>query len=66
MTHAGPIEYFGEPIKNHKRGWHSSRRRAGLDESVTPHVMRHTCATWLLQKGVPTWEVAGYLALLKR
>lgn len=61
MTFARPIEYYGEPIRNFRHGWHSARSRAGLDESVTPHVMRHTCATWLLQKGVPSWEVAGYL-----
>jgi integrase len=56
-----PIEYYGEPVASIKHGWHSARVRAGLDDSVTPHVLRHTCATWLLQRGVPTWEVAGYL-----
>jgi integrase len=61
LTFARPIEYYGEPIQNFKHSWHSARSRAGLDDSVTPHVLRHTCATWLLQKGVPTWEVAGYL-----
>ncbi len=35
----------------------------GLDDAVTPHVLRHTCATWLVQSGVPLWEVAGYLGM---
>ena len=61
MTFARPVEYSGEPIANFKHGWHSARLRAGLDDSVTPHVLRHTCATWLLQRGVASWEVAGYL-----
>jgi integrase len=60
-TFTRPIEYYGKPIQDLKHSWHSARVRAGLDDSVTPHVLRHTCATWLLQKGVPTWEVAGYL-----
>ena len=37
--------------------------RAGLDRSVTPHVLRHTCATWLMQRGRPAWEVAGFLGM---
>lgn len=44
-----------------KRGFQSACRRAGLSK-VTPHTLKHTCATWLMQRGVPTWEVAGYLA----
>jgi integrase len=28
---------------------------------VTPHVLRHTCATWALWKGKTIWEVAGLI-----
>lgn len=28
---------------------------------VTPHLLKHTCATLLLQTGVSTWDVAGVL-----
>jgi hypothetical protein len=28
---------------------------------VTPH--RHTAATWLMQRGVPVWEAAGFLGM---
>jgi integrase len=37
-------------------------KRAEL-EDVTPHTLRHTAATWLMQAGVPLWEVAGFLSM---
>ena len=30
---------------------------------VTPHTLRHTAATWLMQNGVPIWEAAGFLGM---
>jgi hypothetical protein len=30
---------------------------------VTPHTLRHTAATWLMQRGVPIWQAAGYLGM---
>lgn len=51
----------GLRLRDVKRGFASACRRAGL-VGVTPHTLKHTCATWLCQKGVPTWEVAGFLA----
>lgn len=50
----------GKRLKDIKRGFASACARAGLDD-VTPHTLRHTCATWLMQRGVPLWEAAGYL-----
>jgi integrase len=52
----------GEPIKNIKKGFAAACARAGL-EDVTPHVLRHTAATWLMQRGIPIWEAAGFLAM---
>jgi integrase len=34
--------------------------RAGL-LNVTPHTLRHTCGTWMAQKGVPLWQIGGWL-----
>jgi integrase len=31
--------------------------------SRTPHTLRHTAATWLMQRGVPIWEAAGFLGM---
>ena len=38
-------------------------RAVGLGADVTPHVLRHTCATWLMQKGVNLWDAAGFLGM---
>lgn len=38
-------------------GW--ACKEAGV-EGVTPHTLRHTGITWLVQRGVPLWEVAGF------
>ena len=32
-----------------------------LGPEVTPHVLKHTCATLMLQNRVSTWDVAGVL-----
>lgn len=54
------IEYAGQPIKAVKRGFKRAVERAGLDK-VTPHVLRHTAATWMAEAGVPMTEIAAYL-----
>jgi len=56
------ISYAGRPVKDIKKGFAAACEVAGL-EGVTPHVLRHTCATWLMQRGVSTWEAAGYLGM---
>lgn len=35
-------------------------RLAGVG-GVTPHVFRHTAATWMARRGVPLWQIAGVL-----
>jgi integrase len=52
----------GARLDDVKRGFASACHRANLAE-VTPHVLRHTCATWLMQRGVPMWEAAGFLGM---
>lgn len=44
-----------------RRSWRSACKEAGLGVDVTPHTLRHTAVTWRLQRGVPIWEVAGYV-----
>jgi integrase len=54
------IAYDGDRILRIRRAFSGACRRAGL-EGVTPHVLRHTCGTWLAQKGVDLWTIAGWL-----
>jgi integrase len=59
ITVVGPVEYAGRLIAKERKGWDRARELAGIE--VTPHTLKHTCITWMLQKGVPTWEVAGFV-----
>jgi hypothetical protein len=34
-----------------------------MGQGHTPHTLRHTAATWLMQRGVPIWQAAGYLGM---
>ena len=55
----------GVRIRDIKRGFASACQRARLNH-VTPHVLRHTCATWLMQRGVTLWDAAGFLGMTLR
>lgn len=61
VTHV--IHYDGQPIKSVKRSWAQAVKRAGLSDDVTPHCLRRTRATWLMQAGVDMWEAAGHLGM---
>lgn len=62
----------GRQIKDIGGGWYGDRKkpgngsfgnackRADLDD-VTPHTMRHTCGTWMAQKGVSLFHIGGWL-----
>jgi integrase len=52
----------GHRLRDIKRGFATACRKARL-ENVSPHVLRHTCATWLMQKGVRIWDAAGFLGM---
>jgi integrase len=58
------LHHGGEPIAGKIRtGFEGCVRDAGLPEEITPHWMRHTAATWLMEAGVDMWEAAGYLGM---
>ncbi len=46
-----------------RRGFRQIAADAGLPPDVTPHWMRHTCATWLMDAGVPIWEAAAFTGM---
>lgn len=60
------VEWQEEPVKSIKVGWKRAVTLAGLEGSVVPHTLRHTAATWLMQRGVNTWEAAGFLGMSEK
>lgn len=57
------VRWRGKPLVKERRAWALTVKAAGLGDDVTPHVLRHTCATWALQTGVGAWDVAGLLGM---
>ncbi len=56
------IHDSGKPVRDPKKAFAAACRRAGL-VGVSPHVMRHTRATWGMQRGANKWELAGFLGM---
>jgi integrase len=56
------VEWNGKPVKDCDKAFRANAYAAGLPE-VTPHVLRHTAATWLMQLRTPKWDAAGYLGM---
>lgn len=59
------VEWNGKPVKRINKGFRHARRLAGLGTDVTPHTLRHTCATWLAQRRVPIHEICGFLGMTR-
>lgn len=54
------VEFRGERVRHIKTGFAAACRRAGI-AGVTPHVLRHSGATWMAEEGVPLREIAKML-----
>jgi integrase len=59
------IEWNGSRVVKINKAFRSACRLAGLSNEVVPHTLRHTCATWLAQRGVPIHEICGYLGMTR-
>ncbi len=60
---ADVCHFEGAAPKRIQKAWHRARIRAGLPDWVTPHVWRHTAATWQMQAGTDLYEASGYLGM---
>lgn len=57
----GPvINRRGAILEDVGNGFKAALGRAGI-QGVTLHTLRHTCGTWLAQRGVPMFQIAGWL-----
>ncbi|ODN69229.1 tyrosine-type recombinase/integrase [Methylobrevis pamukkalensis] len=57
------VHYRGLPVDRQRRSWDAARKAAGLGTDVTPHVLRHTCVTWMMINGVSIWDAAHYVGM---
>jgi integrase len=57
------VSWNGRPVASVRTSWDAALELAWLGPDVTPHTLRHTKATWLMQAGVDPWEAAGYLGM---
>ncbi|MBX3121602.1 MAG: site-specific integrase, partial [Nitrospira sp.] len=57
------VEWNDKPVLSVTTGFRTAVRRAGLTGKVTPHTLRHTAATWLMQAGVPMWQASRFLGM---
>ena len=60
------VEFNGKPVKSVKTAFKTAVALSGLEGKITPHTLRHTAATWLMQIGVSTWEAAGFLGMSEK
>lgn len=54
------IEWGGHRVKSVKKGFRAAVDRAGLSE-VTPHILRHTAASWMAMARVDMLDISKYL-----
>ena len=60
------VEFNGRPVKSVKTAFKTAVSLSGLEGKISPHTLRHTAATWLMQIGVSTWEAAGFLGMSEK
>lgn len=75
IAHDHVVEWNGRPVSSIKKAFRSACESAGLGwyegegeerrfmTDITPHILRHTAATWLMQAGVDPWEASGFLGM---
>jgi integrase len=58
------IHHGAQPLAGRIRtAFEAAIRDAGLSADITPHWMRHTCATWLMEADAKPWDAAGYTGM---
>ncbi|WP_244595648.1 site-specific integrase [Bosea lathyri] len=57
------VEWNGKPVERVHKAFRAVRDAAGLGPDVTPHILRHTAATWGMQNGAEPYALAGMLGM---
>ena len=56
------VEWNNDAVRDVDKAFRNVAREAGLPD-VSPHILRHTAATWQMQLGTDPWQVAEYLGM---
>lgn len=60
------IEYAGKRVTVLQGGFRAAVGRAKLGSDVTPHVLKHTCVSWLASAGIPLEQARDLTATDER
>lgn len=60
------IHYRGKPVDKQRKSWDAARKGAKLPKTITPHILRHTAASWLMHTGADRWDAASYLGMSQK
>lgn len=62
ISRASIVEFNGEPVKSVRKAFSRAAADAGLPD-VSPHVLRHTAASWAMQAGADPYAAADFLGM---
>lgn len=57
------VEWNGRPVERVHKAFRAVREAAGLGVDVTPHILRHTAATWGMQNRADPYALSGMLGM---
>lgn len=57
------VEWNGQPVERVHKAFRAVREAAGLGDDVTPHILRHTAATWGMQNRADPYALSGMLGM---
>jgi len=57
------IHYGGRPIESVRGSFEAIVADAALSSETTPHWLRHTAATWLMEAGADPWSASAYMGM---
>lgn len=57
------LHHGGAPIDSVRTGFEAIVADASLAAEITPHWLRHTCCTWLMERDAKSWDAASFTGM---